>query len=102
MHSPATGRALTEIIVDGDASFLDVSCLSLSRFAKGELLHGLAQTGTAAINLDDPRIAAQATTVKAKKLTWGRAPEADVRLVSVEPRRADLRRALGQRARAWV
>ena len=42
MHSPATGRALAEIIVDGDASFLDVSCLSLSRFAKGELLHETA------------------------------------------------------------
>jgi sarcosine oxidase subunit beta len=42
MHSPATGRAIAEIIVDGDASFLDVSCLSLSRFAKGELLHETA------------------------------------------------------------
>jgi Glycine/D-amino acid oxidases (deaminating) len=39
MHSPATGRALAEIILDGEASFLDVSCLSLERFAKGELLH---------------------------------------------------------------
>ena len=42
MHSPATGRALSEIIVDGRASFLDVSCLSLDRFAKGELLHETA------------------------------------------------------------
>lgn len=42
MHSPATGRALTEIILDGKASFLDVSCLSLKRFAKGELLHETA------------------------------------------------------------
>lgn len=57
--------------------------------AKGELLHGLAETATAAINLDDPRIAAQAKTVKAKQLTWGRAPEADVRLVSVEPQGRD-------------
>jgi sarcosine oxidase, subunit beta len=39
MHSPATGRALSEIILDGESKFLDVSCLSLSRFAKGELLH---------------------------------------------------------------
>ncbi|MEO7674603.1 MAG: FAD-binding oxidoreductase, partial [Pyrinomonadaceae bacterium] len=39
MHSPATGRALSEIILDGKASFLDVSCLGLDRFAKGELLH---------------------------------------------------------------
>ncbi|MGC2238821.1 MAG: FAD-dependent oxidoreductase [Pyrinomonadaceae bacterium] len=42
MHSPATGRALAEIILDGKASFLDVSCLSLERFAKGALLHETA------------------------------------------------------------
>jgi sarcosine oxidase subunit beta len=39
MHSPAAGRAITEIILDGEAKFLDVSCLSLARFATGELLH---------------------------------------------------------------
>ncbi|HVE57939.1 MAG TPA: FAD-binding oxidoreductase [Pyrinomonadaceae bacterium] len=42
MHSPATGRALSEIILDGNASFLDVSCLRLERFAKGALLHETA------------------------------------------------------------
>lgn len=42
MHSPATGRALAEIILDGKASFLDVSSLSIERFAKGELLHETA------------------------------------------------------------
>ena len=42
MHSPATGRAIAEIIIDGHASFLDVSCLSLSRFTKGELLRETA------------------------------------------------------------
>ncbi len=42
MHSPATGRALSEIILDGEANFLDVSCLSLERFARGELLHETA------------------------------------------------------------
>ena len=42
MHAPATGRALSEIILDGKASFLDVSCLSLERFATGELLHETA------------------------------------------------------------
>jgi sarcosine oxidase subunit beta len=42
MHSPATGRALSEIILDGEASFLDVSCLNFARFAKGELLHETA------------------------------------------------------------
>jgi sarcosine oxidase subunit beta len=38
MHSPAAGRALAEIIVDGEASFLDVSALTIERFARGELL----------------------------------------------------------------
>jgi sarcosine oxidase, subunit beta len=39
MHSPATGRALSEIVLDGKSSFLDVSSLSIDRFAKDELLH---------------------------------------------------------------
>jgi sarcosine oxidase subunit beta len=42
MHSPAAGRAITEIILDGEAKFLDVSCLSLARFATGKLLHETA------------------------------------------------------------
>jgi sarcosine oxidase subunit beta len=42
MHSPASGRAIAEIVLDGKAGFLNVSCLSLERFAKGELLHETA------------------------------------------------------------
>lgn len=42
MHSPASGRAIAEIIQDGKASFLDVSCLSLERFTTGKLLHETA------------------------------------------------------------
>jgi sarcosine oxidase subunit beta len=42
MHSPATGRALAEIILDGEASFLDVSMLGLGRFAKGDLIRETA------------------------------------------------------------
>lgn len=42
MHSPAAGRAIAEIVLDGAANFLDVSCLSLERFATGELLHETA------------------------------------------------------------
>ena len=42
MHSPATGRALAEIILDGESKFLDVSCLSFERFANGLLLHETA------------------------------------------------------------
>jgi sarcosine oxidase subunit beta len=39
MHSPATGRALAEIILEAEATFMDVSSLSFARFAKGELLN---------------------------------------------------------------
>lgn len=42
MHSPATGRALAEIILDGRSSFLDVSCLFIDRFRTGEELHETA------------------------------------------------------------
>ncbi len=42
MHSPATGRALSEIILDGESRFLDVTSLHIDRFAKGELLHETA------------------------------------------------------------
>jgi sarcosine oxidase subunit beta len=42
MHSPATGCALAEIILDGKAGFLDVSELSIDRFRTGRLLHETA------------------------------------------------------------
>lgn len=42
MHSPATGRALSEIILDDESKFLDVSCLGIERFRTGELLHETA------------------------------------------------------------
>jgi sarcosine oxidase subunit beta len=42
MHSPATGRALSEIILDGESFFLDVSCLNIKRFSDGALLHETA------------------------------------------------------------
>ncbi len=38
MHSPATGRALAEIILDGQSGFLDVSPLHIDRFANGRHL----------------------------------------------------------------
>ncbi|HEY1403715.1 MAG TPA: FAD-dependent oxidoreductase [Pyrinomonadaceae bacterium] len=38
MHSPATGRIVSELILDGRASLLDVSALALERFAAGQLL----------------------------------------------------------------
>ncbi|GMU62034.1 MAG: UDP-N-acetylmuramoyl-tripeptide--D-alanyl-D-alanine ligase [Myxococcaceae bacterium] len=52
--------------------------------AKGELFHGLSAEGTAVVNLDDARVAAQARGIAAKTLTFGRAPDAQVRLAKVE------------------
>ncbi|MFL6211424.1 MAG: NAD(P)/FAD-dependent oxidoreductase [Pyrinomonadaceae bacterium] len=42
MHSPATGRVTAELILDGRASLLDVSPLSVDRFTTGKLLHETA------------------------------------------------------------
>jgi sarcosine oxidase subunit beta len=42
MHSPATGRALAEMILYGGSEFLDVSSLSLGRFDRGELIRETA------------------------------------------------------------
>jgi UDP-N-acetylmuramoyl-tripeptide--D-alanyl-D-alanine ligase len=52
--------------------------------AKGELFHGLSQEATAVVNLDDARVAGQAEGIAAKVLTFGRAADAQVRLVEVE------------------
>lgn len=42
MHSPAAGHALAEIILDGTSHTIDVSQLSIDRFAKGELIYETA------------------------------------------------------------
>ena len=42
MHSPATGKIISELIVDGAASFVDASKLRAERFAEGNLLEETA------------------------------------------------------------
>jgi sarcosine oxidase subunit beta len=42
MHSPATGRALADLILDGESKALDVACLSIDRFSAGRLIHETA------------------------------------------------------------
>ncbi|MCA1640892.1 MAG: FAD-binding oxidoreductase [Acidobacteria bacterium] len=42
MHSPATGRIASELILDGRASLLDASALGVERFAEGRLLEETA------------------------------------------------------------
>ncbi len=39
MQSPATGRVVAELVVDGEASLVDVSDLGADRFDRGALLH---------------------------------------------------------------
>jgi sarcosine oxidase subunit beta len=43
MHAPATGKILSDLILDGKTSVVsDISVLSIERFAKGALLHETA------------------------------------------------------------
>lgn len=39
MHSPATGKVMSEIILDGKSKTVDVSMLDLERFAEARLVH---------------------------------------------------------------
>lgn len=39
MHAPAAGRCAAEMVLRGRSESVDVSALSLSRFARGELIH---------------------------------------------------------------
>lgn len=50
MHSPATGRLMSELLLDGRVSGIDIEPLSLSRFATGALLRETltAHSGTIA------------------------------------------------------
>jgi UDP-N-acetylmuramoyl-tripeptide--D-alanyl-D-alanine ligase len=47
--------------------------------AKGELVEALAGDGTAVLNADDPRVLAMAGRTRARVVTTGRGPDADVR-----------------------
>lgn len=38
-HSPATGKVMSELILDGRATTIDISTLDLERFAEGRLIH---------------------------------------------------------------
>ncbi|MFD7629524.1 UDP-N-acetylmuramoyl-tripeptide--D-alanyl-D-alanine ligase [Streptomyces sp. NPDC059851] len=51
--------------------------------AKGELVEALPAEGLAVLNADDPLVAAMAVRTRARVLTFGTAPDADVRAVDV-------------------
>lgn len=51
---------------------------------KSELVAALTVEGTAVLNADDPRVLAISRLTKARVVTFGRDPDADVRLVDLE------------------
>ncbi|MGW7679991.1 UDP-N-acetylmuramoyl-tripeptide--D-alanyl-D-alanine ligase [Kribbella sp. NPDC054772] len=52
--------------------------------AKGEMIEAVAAGGTAVLNADDHRVAAMRSRTEQKVLTFGEAPEADVRATDVK------------------
>ncbi|MGA2597509.1 MAG: FAD-dependent oxidoreductase, partial [Bryobacteraceae bacterium] len=42
MHSPATGRILSDLILTGKCDLVDTEPLGVQRFASGQLLHETA------------------------------------------------------------
>ncbi len=53
--------------------------------AKGELLEALPAGGAAVLNADDPLVLQQARRTRARQLTFGQSPAADVRVERMEP-----------------
>lgn len=51
--------------------------------AKAELLDGLSADGVAVLNADDPRVAAMAARTRARVLTFGKSPAADVQITGI-------------------
>ena len=81
-------RALTEIAPPDVSVVLNVGTAHIGEFgsqanialAKGELVEALSPTGTAVLNADDPLVLAMSGRTRARTLTFGASPEADVRL----------------------
>lgn len=81
--------ALTGLVAPDVAVVLNVGVAHLGEFgsrgaiaeAKGELVRGLAPGGTAVLNADDPRVIAMRSFTDGPVLTFGRAEQADVRVL---------------------
>src|SRR5206468_3950840 len=88
-------RQLTRIAPPAIAAVLNVGSAHLGEFgsveaiaqAKGELVEALPPDGIAVLNADDPRVLAMAARTRARVVSFGRRPDADVRAeqVVVEP-----------------
>jgi glycine/D-amino acid oxidase-like deaminating enzyme len=42
MHAPATGKIISDVILHGKTDLIDVSLLSLTRFAEGRMIEETA------------------------------------------------------------
>ena len=71
-------------LVVGSAHAGEFGSLEATALAKGELVEALGPDGLAVLNADDDRVAAMASRTRARVLTFGRSPGADVRAVDVE------------------
>jgi UDP-N-acetylmuramoyl-tripeptide--D-alanyl-D-alanine ligase len=70
--------------------------------AEGELFAGLGATATAVINLDDAQVVGQGGRARGRRLTFGRAPEAEVRLIDSRARgRNGLELTVAAEGRHW-
>ncbi|MFN0063205.1 MAG: UDP-N-acetylmuramoyl-tripeptide--D-alanyl-D-alanine ligase [Myxococcaceae bacterium] len=96
MNHPGEMARLTEI-AQPDAALLTViqpehleglGSLRGVAEAEGELFRGLRKEAIAIVNLDDEHIVSQASASVASKITFGKHPRADVRLLSVTPQNA--------------
>ena len=88
---------LTEIADPDIACITNVQAAHLAGFgdiegvasAKGELFAGVKSWATLVVNIDDKRIRKLAKKCEQRKITFGRAPQADVRATHIHDRGAD-------------
>lgn len=63
----------------GSDHYKNFRSLEATAREKGKLIESLPVTGTAILNADDPHVRAMASRTKAKVLTYGVSPDADIR-----------------------
>jgi UDP-N-acetylmuramoyl-tripeptide--D-alanyl-D-alanine ligase len=89
---PGNIAALARIAPPAVAVVLNVGTAHLGEFGsreviaatKAELVQAVPQTGVVVLNADDPAVAAMAAQTRARVLTVGRSPGADIRAEDVE------------------
>jgi UDP-N-acetylmuramoyl-tripeptide--D-alanyl-D-alanine ligase len=71
------------VTVIGDDHYKNYRSREATALEKGKLVEGLPRTGVAILNVDDPHVAPMASRTRARVLTYGLAPQADIRGVEV-------------------